>query len=121
MDEPRFKKLKVWQESMELAKEIYETTKDFPQNEKYGLSSQLQRAAVSIPSNIAEGTGRGTKKDFSHFLNHARGSLYEIITQLEICFDIGLISKEKMILFQERCESLSKQINSLINSLKEET
>ncbi|MCL4408025.1 MAG: four helix bundle protein [Thermotogae bacterium] len=120
MDEPRFKKLRVWQESMKLAKEIYETTKDFPQNEKYGLSSQLQRAAVSIPSNIAEGTGRGTKKDFSHFLSQARGSLYEIITQLEICFDIGLISTEKMVLFQERCESLSKQINALMISLKEE-
>ncbi len=118
MSEPRFKKLRVWQEGMNLVKEIYEITKNFPESEKYGLSSQLQRAVVSVPSNIAEGSGRGTKKDFSHFMNQARGSLYEVITQLEICSEIGLINKEKLDVLEEKCELLSRQLNSFIVSLK---
>ncbi|RPI59311.1 MAG: four helix bundle protein, partial [Planctomycetaceae bacterium] len=73
-----YKDLQVWQKSMELAGQIYEATQKFPADERFGLTSQLRRAAVSVPSNIAEGYGRGTRKDYKRFLQVARGSLYEL-------------------------------------------
>jgi four helix bundle protein len=117
MGDARFKNLRVWQEAMRVAKEIYKITRTFPESEKFGLTSQLQRAAVSIPSNIAEGSGRNTKKDFAHFLGQARGSLYEVITQLEICVSIGILKLEQISKLLNECESLSKQLNALISSL----
>ena len=84
MAELRFKDLEVWKVSMDLVLKVYEITRQFPKSEQFGLASQLQRAAVSVPSNIAEASGRGTKRDFAHFLDQARGSLFEVITQLEI-------------------------------------
>ena len=88
------KDLIVWQKSILFAKEIYLATKKFPSEERFGLSSQLQRAAVSIPSNIAEGYGRGAKREIIHFLTIASGSASEIETQLIICESIGFIEKE---------------------------
>jgi len=78
-----YRDLKVWQKAMDLVVRIYELTRSFPQNEVYGLTSQLRRAAVSVPSNIAEGKGR-SDKDFSRFLLQARGSVWELETQVEI-------------------------------------
>ena len=83
--------LKVWQESIELVKEVYDLLTDFPKNEEYGLSLLIRRAVVSIPSNIAEGCGRGTNKELYHFLNIASGSLAEVETQLYISYTLGYI------------------------------
>jgi len=80
----KYQQLIVWQKAMLLVSEIYRLTQGFPDNEKFGLTSQLRRAAVSVPSNIAEGSGRGSYKDFCRFLYQARGSLTEIETQLLI-------------------------------------
>ncbi|MGB3776310.1 MAG: four helix bundle protein [Leeuwenhoekiella sp.] len=79
-----FKELKVWQKSVELVSQIYSSTKSFPKNKIYGLTSQIRRSAVSIPSNIAEGCGRKTSKDFKNFLSIALGSAFELETQLLI-------------------------------------
>ena len=114
----RFKDLNVWKVAMDLAVKVYNITRDFPDTEKYGLISQLQRAAISIPSNIAEGSGRGTKKDFAHFLDQARGSLFELITQLELSRSIGYGNSEKIKELEVEYETLAKRINSLIRSMK---
>src|SRR5256885_2450253 len=84
-----FRDLIVWQKSKALAKKIYKLTKNFPKEEVFGLTSQIRRAAVSIPANIAEGKGRGTQKDFCHFLVQARGSLFEVETLAELASDLG--------------------------------
>ena len=116
--ETRFKRLEVWKDSMILVKKVYSVTSSFPESERFGLSSQLQRAIVSVASNIAEGSGRGTKRDFINFLNHARGSLYEVMTQLEIAASLKYTSRENVEKFIEDCEGLARRINALINSMK---
>ena len=105
--------LEVWRKSVELAKKIYLVTKDFPQSEIYGLTNQLRRAAVSIPSNIAEGKGRSTPKDFVYFLHLAQGSLYELSTQVVIAHEIRLPGNEQ---FEDLCEHI-KRIESMIRGL----
>lgn len=90
-DVSSFRKLIVWQKAVTLAARVYQLTARFPKDEKYGLSSQMQRAAVSIGSNIAEGSGRAGKKEFYHFLQIAQGSACELETQLEIAHQIGLV------------------------------
>ena len=86
-----FKDLLVWQKAMELVKAVYALSKAFPAEERYALTDQLRRAAVSIPSNIAEGSGRASNADYGHFLSIARGSLYEAMTQLQIAVDLGYL------------------------------
>jgi four helix bundle protein len=86
-----FRNLIAWQKGKKFVKEVYVLTQKFPKEEMFGLTSQLRRASVSIPSNIAEGKGRGTSKDFCHFLVQARGSLFEAETQLELSRDLGFI------------------------------
>lgn len=78
------KELKVWNKAIELATEVYQITADFPKEEKYGLTAQIGRSAVSVPSNIAEGAGRNSNKEFNHFLGISNGSSYELQTQLII-------------------------------------
>ena len=118
-----YKELKVWQNSFELTKEIYMITKGFPEDEKYGLTSQIRRASVSIPSNIAEGANRGSPKEFIRFLHIAAGSAAELETQLLLAEEIGLLnksiseSKEKL---QEVIRMLYGLIRSLNNKLKSE-
>ena len=92
----RFKDLEIWKLSRQLCSQIYLTTFNFPDNEKFGLTNQLRRASVSVPSNIAEGCSRSSDKDFSRFLEIAIGSLYEIETQLLIAFDLGYINQTKL-------------------------
>jgi four helix bundle protein len=87
--------LVAWQKSMDLVMQVYKLTQNFPERELYGLSSQLRRAALSVPSNIAEGAADRTKAQFSHFLANALGSLNEIDTQLEISFRLGYISQSE--------------------------
>lgn len=110
--------LEVWRVSMDLVVKVYEITREFPKSEQFGLASQLQRSAVSIPSNIAEGSGRGTKKDFINFLNHARGSLYEVMTQLEIAASLKFIARGHVEVLVDDCEGLARRINALISSMK---
>jgi len=90
-----YKELKVWQQAMELVMNIYVLTKQFPDDEKFGLVSQMRRSSVSIPSNIAEGSGRDTKGYFSNFLNFAKGSTCELETQILVALNLGYISEKK--------------------------
>ncbi len=87
-----YKELIAWQKGVELVKLVYATARQFPKDERYRLTDQMTRAAVSVPSNVAEGFGRTTKKDFAHFLSQARGSLYETETQLIIAYELGFAS-----------------------------
>jgi four helix bundle protein len=89
-----YQQLIAWQKAIALVTHIYSVTAGFPRDEIYGLTSQLRRAAVSVPSNIAEGQGRATKGEFVQFLCHARGSLYEVETQIVIATNLGYISSE---------------------------
>ncbi|MFL6300055.1 MAG: four helix bundle protein [Terriglobales bacterium] len=113
-----FRNLIAWQKAKKLVKDVYVLTQKFPKEEMFGLSSQLRRAVVSIPSNIAEGKGRVTSKDFCHFLVQARGSLFEAETQLELSRDLGYLSDSELAQAQESCDELGKILHGLINSLK---
>jgi len=90
-----FKDLVVWQKSMVLAKEVYEMTRSFPDEERFGLAAQLRRCAVSIPSNIAEGQGRSQGKEFLRYLQIAKGSQQELETQILLCDSLGYLNKEQ--------------------------
>ena len=108
------KELDVWKESIELTKKIYNITKNFPKEELYGLTSQIRRASVSIPSNIAEGSARNSDKEFIQFLYVSLGSLSELETQLIISKEIGY----NEALFEEEIEKIKKMILGLIKYLK---
>lgn len=88
------KELKIWHKAVDLATDVYRLTADFPKEEKYGLISQIRRSAVSISSNIAEGAGRNSEKEFSHFLGISNGSSYELQTQLIISRNLGIVNSE---------------------------
>lgn len=105
-----YRELLVWQKSMDLVKEIYIVTSSFPKEEMYGLTSQLRRAAVSVPSNIAEGYGRRTTKDFIGFLYFARGSVYELQTQIELSCDLEMLAKEKKNSIMYKLSEIAKII-----------
>ena len=107
-----YKNLHIWQEGINLARRIYEVTSTFPANEKFGIVSQMSRAAVSIPSNIAEGAGRKSNKDFVHFLSIAIGSVFELHTQITICEQIGYIKAEEAKELEEQTYTLQQQIYS---------
>jgi len=112
-----FRDLRVWQLGMEIVEGVYRLTRDFPKHEVYGLSSQIQRAAVSIPSNIAEGHTRAYTREFLHHLSVAQGSLAELETQLEIAFRLDYISRVRLEPLIERMVLLGKQQFALRNSL----
>ena len=113
-----YKKLAVWQKSMDLVMEIYDLTEAFPDEEKFGLSSQMQRAAVSIPSNIAEGYGRSSDKEFYHFLHIARGSLYELQTQMYIAAGREYIDGKVVDHMDSTIEEISRMISGLLKRLE---
>ena len=113
-----FRKLNVWLNGIQLVKTIYFTSKNLPDSEKFGLKSQMQRAAVSIPSNIAEGCSRNSEKEFKRFLEIAMGSTFELETQLIICFELDYIDQNKLDKMLEEINPLQKQINSLISKIK---
>jgi len=114
-----FKDLRVWQEAMKFTVEIYRATAQFPRHELYGLSNQLRRAAVSIPSNIAEGKGHRTDREFGNFLHYSRGSLLEVQTQLMIAKELQYISDDEAQRLLTSADAIGKSLNSLINSLRE--
>ncbi len=92
MSQKRYQELIVWQKAMELSRVIYQVTKSFPEDERFGLTSQLRRASISIPSNIAEGQGRLTAGEFRQFLGTARGSAFEVETQIQLALDLEYLS-----------------------------
>ncbi len=95
MKQHNYEKLKIWEESIDLAVNIFRMTKKLPEDEKFGLTSQMRRAGYSVPSNIAEGAGRNTDKSFNSFLNISQGSLGELHTQTIICERVGYLKKEE--------------------------
>jgi|SRR5581483_4769150 len=103
----------VWQKAMTLVTDIYRVTRDFPKDELYGLSSQLRRAAVSIPSNLAEGHGRTSRKEFHHFIGNARGSLTEVETQLEIAQNLGFLEEPCAAQLLSKASEVARMLNGL--------
>jgi len=116
--EKSHKRLDVWHKSFELAKLIYEVTKKFPSEEKYGLVSQLRRAAVSIPSNIAEGSARQTKKDALYLFVVARGSLSELDTQIELARSLEMIDAADYMLLTDQINSVDSLLSGFIRYRK---
>jgi len=112
-----FKELKVWQKGIELVALVYTVTTTFPEEEKYGLSAQMRRAAVSIPSNIAEGHLRKTAKDFKQFLSIARGSCAELETQIIIAHKLGFIQDDYVNKLSPKVEELSKMFSSFYSKI----
>ena len=108
-----YRDLVVWKKSMRLVLEIYRSTQGFPRNETYGLTSQLRRAAVSVPSNIAEGQARLSTGEFKQFLGHARGSLVEVETQILIARELGYIEHDK----SENLLSTTAEVGRILNGL----
>ena len=113
-----YRDLLVWQKSMALVKDIYNETRSFPKEELWGLSSQMRRAAVSVPCNIAEGQGRTSKKEFKQFLSMSRGSLLELETQLQIAADLGFLNADSASRLIDRTEELLRMLNGLMKSLQ---
>jgi four helix bundle protein len=114
----RFKELKVWQESMDVVVDVYKITKQFSKEELYSLTSQIRRASVSIPSNIAEGSGRDSAKDFSRFLSISNGSASELVTQLELAVRLKFITSDELETVQKRIDYVQNMIYKLQVSLK---
>jgi four helix bundle protein len=113
-----FRELKIWKDSIGLAKTIYNTCSKFPSYEKYGLVSQLQRATVSIAANIAEGSGRNSKDDFKRFLNIATGSAYEVETLLCIAKEVEYLNDEQFNLLCDEIQRIEKMIYNFNQQLK---
>lgn len=109
--------LKVWKKSVEIVVDIYKLSADFPTDERFGLTSQIRRSAVSVSSNIAEGAGRGSQKEFAHFLGISNGSSYELMTQLIIARELDLISGEEVQPILNKLDEIQKMTYSLKLSL----
>ena len=119
MSQSSFRELRVWQEAMALTIEIYRSTAGFPKHELYGLSQQMRRAAVSVPSNIAEGKGHYSDKEFSRFLFHARGSLLELQTQLLIAEQLQYFPSADARRLTAMADGIGRALSGLIGSLRD--
>lgn len=113
-----YRGLLVWQKAVTLAKDVYKLTEGFPKSQQYGLTNQIQRAAVSIASNIAEGSGRNGTKEFIYHVGIAQGSLYELQTQLVIACEIGFVSQEALEVFVNSTDEIGRMLNGLVTGLK---
>ena len=113
-----YRDLLVWQRAKQLAVEVYRATESFPRSETYGITSQIRRAAVSVPSNIAEGQGRLSRGEFAQFLGNARGSLLELETQLEIAGDLSYLSQATQMQLQQHAYEVLGLLNRLLASLR---
>jgi len=120
MEKPH-KKLDAWKLSMDLVVDVYQTTNKFPGHEKYDLTGQMRRATISIPSNIAEGAARQTKKEFTQYLHMAQGSLSELDTQLELARRLQYLGDENWKPLDQRMERIDKMISGLIRHLNRKT
>ena len=112
-----YEDLRVWELGVDLTAAVYRATGDFPQHEQFGLTSQLRRAAVSIPSNVAEGWGRGSRADYRRFVLQARGSLYEVETQLVIAHRLGYLEAPAAKELRADTQALSRQLHALVRAL----
>lgn len=112
-----FRNLRIWQHAMDLAVSVYHGTEALPKHEVYGLTQQMRRAAISVASNIAEGKGRWSQKEFRQFLFHARGSLLELETQIEIAHRLEYLSTGESDRLQELAEQVGRGLAGLLNSL----
>ena len=113
-----YRDLKVWQRGMKLVEQVYTLTEPFPASEKYELTSQLRRAAVSVPSDIAEGWGHSSQKQYIHFLELARSSLFEIETQIRIANRLGYVNADERDQLLSETDAQSKMLLSLMRSLR---
>ncbi len=113
-----YRQLGVWQKAMELAVSCYQSTHMFPKHELYGLTSQLRRAAASIPANIAEGRGRRHTREYIHHLSVAAGSLAELETHVELAARLGYVSSEAVMPIYEQCSEVGRMLNGLAKSLE---
>ena len=113
-----FKDLIVWQKGIELVNEIYKVTKHFPKEELFGLTSQARRAAISVPTNVAEGWGRGTTKNYIQFLEISRGSLYELNTLMIIATNQEFLNPEKCVEIENTINEIGRMLNALITKLE---
>ncbi len=114
-----FRNLMIWQKSMSLTTKIYKSTKNFPKEEIFALTSQIRRSSVSIPSNIAEGFGRDSNKEYLRFLNISIGSLFEMQTQLEIAKNIDYLNEEEFNTLYEDSREIERMLVSFIVKIKE--
>jgi len=112
------KDLDVWIKSIELVTKVYKLTNNFPKDELYGLANQIRRAAVSVPSNIAEGAGRNSTNEFLQFLYYAKGSLSELETQFIIAYNLNYIGNEQKQNMEAHFSEIFKMLSGLINSIK---
>ena len=115
-----YKDLIAWKKSIELVKEVYKVIALLPNCEQFALCSQMRRSAISIPSNIAEGYGRGSRKEYVRFLYVSKGSAYELETQLILCEELGYINYERIGKSLELCNEAERLINSLINKFEKD-
>jgi four helix bundle protein len=111
------RKLNVWNETVDLAMDVYKLTADFPKEEKFGLVSQMNRSAISVPSNIAEGAGRNSSGEFVQFLGIANGSANELFTQMVISNKLGFINNETLEVFENRIDKTQRSIYNLSKTL----
>ena len=116
----QFRDLLVWQRGMGLAKAVYTATRTFPKEEMFGLTSQMRRAAVSVPSNIAEGQGRGSDRSFVVFLNQASGSPYELETQLELALALEMLTREAAEKLLSEAAEIGRMLHGLRTTLRRE-
>jgi len=114
----KVKELKIWHKGMDIAVELYDITKNFPKEEVYGITSQMRRAAVSIPSNIAEGAGRRNDAEFKNFLNISNGSSYELDSQLILSTRLGFTTEQAIEHLLKEIDELQKMNYALINRIK---
>ena len=114
-----FRELLIWQKAMKLVTNCYSISSNFPKEEQFGLTSQIRRSTVSIPSNISEGYGRGTNKDYYRFLTISLGSLFEFQTQIEIAFNLQYISTENFNQLYEDSRELERMLTAFMNKVKE--
>ena len=116
MHQYSFEKLEVWTDAKLLVKQIYKLTESFPTSEQFGITNQIRRAAVSVASNIAEGTSRKTKKEQARFSQIAYSSLMELLTQIILCFEMEMLSEEDYHAVRSAIETISYKLNGLYNS-----
>ena len=113
-----FRRLDVWHLSIQLVTTVYEASSSFPPSERFGLTSQIRRAAISIPSNIAEGSGRESQRDFARFLGYARGSSAEVECQLVIANRLAFMTDERLEALLEEAQKIQRMLSSLIRKLR---
>ena len=112
--------LRVWQRGMDLVAEVYEVTREFPQEERFGLTSQMRRSAISVPSNIAEGFGRESNGDFARFLRVAQGSLKELETQLLISQRLDMLAADDADATLGKCDEIGRILRGLISKVRDD-